>query len=62
MTALGTIHISSKHILRIFWTQACKHVFSTENKQKLAFSDPPLPPTSAYVIYEWLLATENAFH
>ena len=30
----------------------CNHVFSTENNQKLAFSDPPLPPTSDYVIYE----------
>ena len=31
-----------------------KHVFSAENKQKLPFSDPqPLPPTSAYIIYEW---------
>ena len=29
------------------------HVFSTENNQKLAFSDPPSPPTSDYVIYEW---------
>ena len=31
----------------------CKHVFSTENNQKLAFSDPPSPHTSDYVIYEW---------
>ena len=23
-----------------------QHVFSTKNKQKLAFSDPPSPPTS----------------
>ena len=30
------------------------HVFSTENNQKLAFSDP-LPPTSDYVIHEWSL-------
>ena len=30
-----------------------QHVFSTKNKQKLAFSDPPSPPTSADVIYEW---------
>ena len=29
----------------------CQHVFSTKNKQKLAFSDPPTPPT----IYEWSL-------
>ena len=26
---------------------------STPNKQKLTFSDPPSPPTSADVIYEW---------
>ena len=32
-----------------------KHVFSIENKQQLAFLTPPLPPTSAYVIYEWSL-------
>ena len=31
-----------------------ERVFSTENNQKLAFSDPP-PPTSDYVIYEWSL-------
>ena len=41
-----------------------KHVFSTENNQKLAFSDPPSPPTSDYVIYEWSLMqmpfTKNA--
>ena len=30
-----------------------QHVFSTKNKQKLAFSDPPCPPTSADLIYEW---------
>ena len=34
----------------------CKHVFGIENKHKLTFSDPaPLPPASAYVIYEWTL-------
>ena len=32
-----------------------QHVFSTKNKQKLEFSDPPSPPTSADVIYEWSL-------
>ena len=32
-----------------------KHVFSNENKQKLTFSDPPFPPTNAYVIYKWSL-------
>ena len=53
---LGTIHILRKHIFRIFGPPfpLRKHVFSTENKQKLAFSDPS-PPTSAYVIYEWFL-------
>ena len=30
-----------------------KHAFSNENKQTLAFFDHPLPPTTAYVIYEW---------
>ena len=31
-----------------------QHVFSTKNKQKLAFSDPPPSlPTSADVLYEW---------
>ena len=37
------------------------HVFSTENNQKLAFSDPPSPPTSDYVIYEWSLAIRRLF-
>ena len=49
----GTIHILRKHIFRIFGPPPPlrKHVFSTENKQKLAFSDhTPLPPTSAYII------------
>ena len=32
------------------------HVFSTENNKKLAFSDPPSPSTSDYVIYEWSLS------
>ena len=30
-----------------------KHVFSTDNKQKLELCD--IPPTSAYVVYEWSL-------
>ena len=30
-----------------------QHVFSTKNKQKLAFSDSA--PTIAYLIYEWFL-------
>ena len=38
-----------------------KHVFSTENKQKLAFSDPLSPPTSADVIYEWSLKKATKF-
>ena len=53
----GTIHILRNHIFRIFGPPSPplrNHVFSTENNQKLAFSDPPaLPPTSDYVIYEW---------
>ena len=36
-----------------------QHVFSTKNKQKLAFSDSPSPPTSADVIYEWSLTRES---
>ena len=32
-----------------------QHVFSTKNKQKLAFSEPPSPPKRADVIYEWSL-------
>ena len=35
------------------------HFFSTENNQKLAFSDPPSPPTSDYVIYEWSLGSNS---
>ena len=54
---LGTIHILCNHIFRIFGPPSplCKYVFSTENNQELAFSDPPSPPTSDYVIYEWSL-------
>ena len=54
---LGTIHILRNHIFRIFGPPSPlrNHVFSTENNQKLAFSDPPSPPTSDYVIYEWSL-------
>ena len=42
---LGTIHKLRKHIFRIFGPRSPlhKHVFSTENKQKLAFSDSPPP-------------------
>ena len=52
---LGTIHILRNHIFRIFGPPPPlrNHVFSTENNQKLAFSDPPSPHTSDYVIYEW---------
>jgi hypothetical protein len=39
-----------------------QHVFSTKNKQKLAFSDPPSPPTSADVIYEWSLIQSIHFY
>ena len=33
------------------------HVLITENNQKLVFSEPPSPPTSDYVIYEWSLSS-----
>ena len=41
----GTIHILRNHIFRIFGPSSPlrKHVFSTENNPKLAFSDPPPP-------------------
>ena len=57
---LGTIHILRHHIFGIFGPPSplCQHVFSTKNKQKVAFSDPSSPPTSADVIYEW----SPAFH
>ena len=46
---LGTIHILRNHIFRIFEPPPPlrKHVLSTKNNQKLAFSDPPSP-------YKWL--------
>ena len=42
---LGTIHILRHHIFWIFGPPSPlrNHVFSTENNQKLAFSDPPPP-------------------
>ena len=42
---LGTIHILRNHIFRIFGPPPPlrNHVFSTENNQKLEFSDPPPP-------------------
>ena len=42
---LGTIHILRHHIFGIFGPPSPlrQHVFSTKNKQKLAFSDPPPP-------------------
>ena len=42
---IGTIHILRHHIFGIFGPPSplCQHVFSTKNKQKLAFYDPPLP-------------------
>ena len=51
----GNIHILRHHIFGICGPPSPQrqHVFSTKNKQKLAFSDPPSPPTSADVIYEW---------
>ena len=52
---LGTIHILRHHIFETFGPPhpLRQHVFSTKNKKKLAFSDPPSPPTSTDVIYEW---------
>ena len=46
----GSIHILRNHIFWIFGPPSLlrNHGFSTENNQKLAFSDPP-PPTSDYV-------------
>ena len=38
-----------------------QHDFSTKNQQKLAFSDPPSPPTSADVIYEWSLSKVSVY-
>ena len=56
---LGTIHILRHHIFGIFGPPSPpklrQHVFSTKNKQNLAFYEPPSPPTSADVIYEWSL-------
>ena len=44
----GTIHLLRKHIFRIFAPPPplIKHVFSTERKQKLPFSNPLHPPFS----------------
>ena len=39
----GTIHILRNHIFKIFGPPLRNHVFSTENNQKLAFSDSPPP-------------------
>ena len=45
---LGTIQILRKNIYRILDSppqlSTFKHIVCTENKQKLAFSDPPPPP------------------
>ena len=46
VSSLGTIHILRHHIFGIFGPPSPplrQHVFSTKNKQKLAFSDPPPP-------------------
>ena len=58
---LGTIHLLRKQIFRISRGDGGlrKHVYSTENKHKLAFPDP-LPPTSAYVIYKWSPSKERS--
>ena len=52
------IYILRNHIFRIFGPPSPlrNHVFGTDNNQKLAFSDPPSPPTSDYVTYEWSLS------
>ncbi len=50
---LSLIYLAVRNLIFQFNTLCPrKLVFSTENKQKLAFSDTP-PPKSAYVIYEW---------
>ena len=51
----GTIHILRNHIFRGFFVPSPlpKHISCTENKQKLPFSNPIPPQTSAYGIYEW---------
>ena len=51
---IGIIHILRKHILRLFGPPSPqrKHIFWTESRQKLQFSNPSYPFTSAYVIYE----------
>ena len=61
---LESIHILRHHIFGIFGPPSPlgQHVFSTKNKQKLAFSDPPSPPTSADVIYEWSLIQSIHFY
>ena len=45
LSCKGTIYILRNHIFRIFGPPSPlrNHVFSTENNQKLAFSDPPPP-------------------
>ena len=67
---LGTIHILRKHILRFFGPPfgapvavlaLRKHILCTKNRQKLPFSNP-LPPVSAYVIYEWSFSIRVSQH
>ena len=62
MDRLGTIHILRHHNFGVFGPPSPlrQHVFSTKNQQKLTFSDPPSPPTSADVIYEWSLMNKHA--
>ena len=64
----GTVHVLRRHIFKhsgpLFHPLA-NHVLCTENKQEMPFSVlklskksnflTPLPPTSAYVMYEWSL-------
>ena len=51
-TLIGTIHILRNHIFGIFDPPPPlrNHVFSTENNQKLAFSEPP-PPLQVITSY-----------
>ena len=55
-SGLGTIHILRKHIFRLFGpTYSLVSMFYVlEISKKMQFFNPPtIPPTIAYVIYEW---------
>ena len=49
----GTIHILCKHIFRIFGPAYARMFLVLRISKNWHFL--PLPPTSAYVIYEWYL-------